>query len=194
MHWSLSTAQICSRFDKTPSWAANELLAWFPRSWNLGWPLGLQTVLKRIEASLASYSHSCWGVASLGGVPCICICIYIYIYIYSTPPPRYPGLGLVQMCFDRGSRRTAQICKLEDQRKEVCLIEERRLGRDPCPFSMALPHKIPISSHTNHALFQRLFHRKFTHPLTQHMSFYMCSFNETKSAYVKEFPRKGNPV
>ena len=61
------------------------------------------------------------------------------------------------------------------------------------PVSKALPQKIHISTHTNHA-FQRLFHRKSTHPLTQHMSFYMSSFNETKSAYVKELPRKGNPV
>ena len=68
------------------------------------------------------------------------------------------------------------------------------LSPTPCPFSMALPHKIHISSHTNHALFQRLVHRKFTHPLTQHMSFYMSSFNETKAAYVKELPRKVNPV
>ena len=71
----------------------------------------------------------------------------MYIYIYYTPPPRYPGLGLVQMCFDRGSRQdeAAQICTLGDQRKEVCLIEERRLGRDPCPFSMALPHTIQFT-------------------------------------------------
>ena len=83
-----------------------------------------------------------------------------------------------------------------------------------CTFSMALPHKIQvtypptqtmpsfralpqivhISSHTNHALFERLFHRKFTHPLTQHMSFFKTSFNETKAAYVKELPKKLNPV
>ena len=63
-----------------------------------------------------------------------------------------------------------------------------------CLFSKALPQKIHISSHTHHAFFQRLFHIKFTHPLSQHMSFYMSSFNETKSAYVKELPRKGNPV
>ena len=61
-------------------------------------------------------------------------------------------------------------------------------------FSKALPQKTHIPSHTNHALFQRLFHRKFTHPLTQHMSFCMSSFNETKAAYVKELPRKVNPV
>ena len=64
----------------------------------------------------------------------------------------------------------------------------------PCLLSKALPQIVHISSHTNHALFQRLFHRKFTHPLTQHMSFYMSSFNETKAAYVKELPRKVNPV
>ena len=64
----------------------------------------------------------------------------------------------------------------------------------PCLLSEALQQVIHISSHTNHALFERLFHRKFTHPLTQHMSFYMSSFNETKAAYVKELPRKGNPV
>ena len=64
----------------------------------------------------------------------------------------------------------------------------------PCLLSKALPQITHISSHTDHALFQRLFHRKFTHPLTQHMSFYMSSFNETKAAYVKELPRKVNPV
>ena len=64
----------------------------------------------------------------------------------------------------------------------------------PCLLSKTLPQKIHISSHTNHAFFQRLCHRKFTHPLTQHMSFYMSSFNETKAAYVKELPRKVNPV
>ena len=64
----------------------------------------------------------------------------------------------------------------------------------PCLLSKALPQITHISSHTDHALFQRLFHRKFTHPLTEHMSFYMTSFNETKAAYVKELPRKVNPV
>ena len=63
-----------------------------------------------------------------------------------------------------------------------------------CLSSKALPQKFHISSHTNHAFFQRLFHRKFTHPLTQQMSFYMSAFNETESAYVKDLPRKGNLV
>ena len=92
--------------------------------------------------------------------------------------------------------------------------ESHILSPPPCTFSMALPHKfnshilphkpcllsealpqiIHISCHTNHALIERLFHRKFTHPLTQHMSFYKTSFNETKAAYVKELPRKVNPV
>ena len=72
--------------------------------------------------------------------------------------------------------------------------ESHILSPKNMPFSKALPQKIHISTHTNHAFFQRLFHRKFTHPLTQHMSFYMSSFNETKSAYVKALPRKGNPV
>ena len=58
----------------------------------------------------------------------------------------------------------------------------------PCLLSKALPRITHISSHTNHALFQRLFHRKVTHPLTQHMSVYMSSFNETNAAYVKELP------
>ena len=64
----------------------------------------------------------------------------------------------------------------------------------PCLLSKAFPQITHISSHTNHALFQRLFHRKFTHPLTQQMSFYMSSFNETKAAYVKDLPRKVSPV
>ena len=63
------------------------------------------------------------------------------------PPPEVPrfGLGSDVLCPRKQAGRIAQICTLGDQRKEVCLIEERRPGRDPCPFSMAVPHKIQFT-------------------------------------------------
>ena len=142
-------------------------------------------------------------------------CIYIYIYICYLPL-RYPGLGLVQMCFDRGSRQEEQLrfAHWETRGRRFASLKKDALDvthalfqwlfhtkfnshifpHKPGLLSKALPQIIHISSHTNHALFQRLFHIKFTHPLTQQMSFYMSSFNDTKAAYVKELPRKGNPV
>ena len=141
----------------------------------------------------------------------------VYMYIYTLPPPpRYPGLGLVQMCFDRGSRQAEQLrfARWETRGRRLASLKKDALDvthalfqwlfhtkfnshifpHKPCLLSKALPQITHISSHTNRALFQRLFHRQFTHPLTQHMSFYMSSFNETKAAYVKELPRKVNLV
>ena len=157
---------------------------------------------------------------NFGGVPFKKQHTHIYIslciYIYATPPPKYPGLGLVQMCFDRGSRQEEQLrfAHWETRGRRFASLKKHApdvthalfqwlfhtkfnshiFPHKPCLLSKALPQKTHISSHTNHALFQRLFHRKFTHPLTQHMSFYMSSFNETKAACVKELPRKVNPV
>ena len=128
------------------------------------------------------------------------------------PPPRYPGLTLVQMCFDRGSRQEEQLRlahwetrggKFASVKKDALDVthalfqwlfyikfNSHNFPHKPCLLSKALPQITHISSHTNHALIQRLFHRKFTHPLTQHMSFYVSSFNETKAAYVKALCRK----
>ena len=140
----------------------------------------------------------------------------IYIYIRHPPPRRYPGLVLVQICFDRGSRQEEQLrfAHWETRARRFASLKKDALDvthalfqwlfhtklkshifpHKPCLLSKALPLITHISSHTNHAFFQRLFHRIFTHPLTQHMSVYMSSLNETKAAYVKELPRKVNPV
>ena len=133
------------------------------------------------------------------------VCIYIYIC-----------LTLVQMCFHRRSRQEEKLrfAHWETRGGRFASVKKDALDvthalfqwlfhtkfnshifpHKPCLLSKALPQITHISSHTNHALFQSLFHRKFTHPLTQHMSFYVSSFNETNAAYVKELPRKVNPV
>ena len=165
-----------------------------------------------------SHSHALLLSYSLGLLVSLSFALstYIYINIFAPPPPRYPGLGLVQSCFDRGSRQEEQLrfAHWETRGRRFASLKKGALNvthalfqwlfhtkfnshifpHKPCLLSKALPQITRRSSHTNHALFQRLFHRKFTHPLTQHMSFYMSSFNETKAAYVKELPRKVNPV
>ena len=88
-------------------------------------------------------------------------CMYIYIYIYATPPPHPPevprfGLGSDVLRPRKQPGRIAQICTLGDQRKEVCLIEEKRLGRA-------------------HALFQWLFYTKFSSHVFPHNPCFFCS-------------------
>ena len=71
---------------------------------------------------------------------------WLYIYIYMLPPPP-PGTQVwawfrCALTAEAGRKNSSD---LGDQSKEVCLIEERHLGRDPCLFSMALPHKIQFT-------------------------------------------------
>ena len=71
--------------------------------------------------------------------------------------------------------------------------ESHILSPNPCPFSMARPHKIQFTYLPT--LSMPCFKDSSTeNSHIQHMSFYMSSFNETKAAYVKELPRKGNLV
>ena len=195
-------------------------ISWYTKSSTARRPASTEASAK-IEAMVVSSTAAAPPPLRRDDGPCACayhifyVCIYMYVYI-CYPPPRYPGLGLVQMCFDRGSRQEEQLrfAHWEARERKFASLKKDALDvthalfqwlfhtkfnshifpHKPCLLSKALPQIIHISSHTNHALFQRLFHRKFTHPLTQHMSFCMSSFNETKAAYVKELPRKVNPV
>ena len=55
----------------------------------------------------------------------------------------------------------------------------RKLACLPTPLlSKTLPQNIHISSHTKHVFSITLLYRKFIHPLTQNMSFYMPSFTK----------------
>ena len=97
-------------------------------------------------------------------------CMYIHICY---PPPRYPGLGLVQMCLDRGSRQEEQLrfAHWETRGRRFASLKKDALDlahalfqwlfhtkfnshifpHKPCLLSKALPQKVHISSHTNHA-------------------------------------------
>ena len=77
--------------------------------------------------------------------------IYIYIYICYLPPPRYPGLGLVQMCFDRGSRQEEQLrfAHWETRGRRFASLKKDALD-------------------VTHALFQWLFHTKFNSHIFPH--------------------------
>ena len=120
---------------------------------------------------------------------------YIYIYIYATPPPPGTQVWAWFRCALTAEASRKNSSDLHTGRPEVCLIEERRLGRDPCLVSMALHTK--FNSHIfphKPCLLSKALPQKIPIISSQHMSFYMSSFNETKSAYVKELPRKWNPV
>ena len=74
-----------------------------------------------------------------------------HIYIYATPPPRYPGLGLVQMCFDRGSRQEEQLrfAHWETRGRRFASLKKDALD-------------------VTHAVFQWLFHTKFNSHIFPH--------------------------
>ena len=78
---------------------------------------------------------------------CIYIYVYIHIYLYihiyiyiCYPPP--PG---TQVWAWFRCALTAEAGRKNSSDLQVCLIEQRRLGRDPYPFSMALPHEIQFT-------------------------------------------------
>ena len=104
------------------------------------------------------------------------VCCRHNIYIYATPPPRYPGLGLVQMCFDRGSRQEEQLrfANWETKGRRFASLKKHALDVTHAHFQWLFhTNSIHISSHTNHALFQRLFHRNL-HILSPNTCLFTC--------------------
>ena len=106
---------------------------------------------------------------------------YIYIYMNIRPPPRYPGLGLVQMCFDRGSRQEEQLrfAHWETRGRRFASLKKDALDVTHALFQWLFHTK--FNSHMfphKPCLLQRPFHRKLTYLPTQTMPCFKDSSTE----------------